>query len=222
VSEATSLLLVGATLMQSGALGAVLLYARSPWYPAHGAGARAWGTTLLADQQLAGVVMWVPAGLVYVAAAAWLFVAWLRDDERRTVARQASVRAGAVAALGIALLVVASLGACTEGGRGESGHAADRHVEGGDAARGREAIRAYGCGSCHVIPGVRGARGLVGPPLDHWADRSIIAGQVPNDPARLVRWITVPQAIEPGTAMPNMGVSDGAARDIAAYLYTLH
>jgi putative membrane protein len=81
-SHGAALLLVGATLMQSGALGAVLLYARTPWYPAHGAGARAWGVTLLADQQLAGILMWVPAGFVYVAAAAWLMLRWLAADAR--------------------------------------------------------------------------------------------------------------------------------------------
>lgn len=79
-----AILLVGGTLMQSGALGAVLMFARSPWYPAHGAGARAWGTTLLGDQQLAGLLMWIPAGSIYVAAAALLFLRWMRADERRT------------------------------------------------------------------------------------------------------------------------------------------
>lgn len=96
-----------------------------------------------------------------------------------------------------------------------------RTVEGGDPERGRAAIAAYGCGSCHMIPGVRGADGLVGPALEHWSERRLIAGEVPNDPERLITWITVPQSIEPGTGMPNMGVTDGQARDIAAYLYSL-
>lgn len=104
---------------------------------------------------------------------------------------------------------------------GASGNTSDQHVERGDAGRGRASIAAYGCGSCHSIPGVRGADGMVGPPLDHWAQRRMIAGEVPNDPAHLITWITVPQVIEPGTAMPNMGVTDGQARDIAAYLYTI-
>ncbi|HEV7366023.1 MAG TPA: c-type cytochrome [Gemmatimonadales bacterium] len=92
---------------------------------------------------------------------------------------------------------------------------------GGDPERGKQQIVAYGCGSCHVIPGVSGANGLVGPPLNHWAYRAYIAGEVPNNPDFLVRWIAVPQAIEPGTVMPNLGVSENKARDIAAYLYTL-
>jgi cytochrome c len=94
-------------------------------------------------------------------------------------------------------------------------------VPGGDPDRGKEQIIAYGCGSCHIVPGIRSANGLVGPPLTHFARRAYIAGEVPNSPDFLVRWITVPQAIEPGTVMPNLGVSEGRARDIAAYLYTL-
>ena len=73
-----------------------------------------------------------------------------------------------------------------------------------------------------IVPGVRGADGIVGPSLEHWSERRIIAGVVPNDPDRLITWITVPQSIAPGSAMPNLGVTDGQARDIAAYLYTLH
>lgn len=94
-------------------------------------------------------------------------------------------------------------------------------VAGGDAERGKAQIVAYGCGTCHTIPGIREARGLVGPPLTQFARRAYIAGEVPNNLDFLIRWITVPQAIEPGTAMPNLGVTEGRARDIAAYLYTL-
>jgi cytochrome c len=94
-------------------------------------------------------------------------------------------------------------------------------IAGGNPDRGKSQIVAYGCGTCHSIPGVPGARGLVGPPLTKFAHRQFIAGQVPNTGDFLVRWISVPQAIEPGTAMPNLGVSEAQARDIAAYLYTL-
>jgi cytochrome c1 len=87
--------------------------------------------------------------------------------------------------------------------------------------RGRAAIQAYGCGSCHMIPGVRGAVGLVGPPLLAWSRRTVIAGELPNTPENLVDWIMRPQSIEPGTAMPDLGVSDADARAIAAYLATL-
>jgi cytochrome c2 len=96
-----------------------------------------------------------------------------------------------------------------------------RVVAGGDPAAGKHLIKRYGCGSCHVVPGVTGANGMVGPPLEHFSRRAYIAGEVPNDPEFLIRWIEVPQAIEPGTVMPNLGVSEGQARSIAAYLYTL-
>ncbi len=116
------------------------------------------------------------------------------------------------------LLLAASaavLGACA------SEASAAHSVPKGNAARGRVAIARFGCGSCHDIPGIRDANGMVGPPLTHWSQRRIIAGEMENTPEHLITWITMPQAVEPGTAMPNMGVSDGEARDIAAYLYSI-
>ena len=115
-------------------------------------------------------------------------------------------------------LAAGALAAC---GRADGATVAQR-VDGGDPGRGKQAIMRYGCGGCHVIPGVTLARGMVGPPLTNWAERRVIAGEVENTPEHLIVWITYPQAVEPGTDMPNMGVTDGDARDIAAYLYTLH
>jgi cytochrome c2 len=94
-------------------------------------------------------------------------------------------------------------------------------LTGGDPDRGVNAIGRYGCGSCHTIPGIRGANALVGPPLNRIARRSYLAGEVQNTPANMVRWIQHPQRIEKGTVMPEMGVTENDARDIAAYLYTL-
>lgn len=94
-------------------------------------------------------------------------------------------------------------------------------VIGGDADRGSLLISAYGCGSCHIVPGVSGANGVVGPPLTDWAHRQWIAGNLWNEPANLIAWLEDPQAIEPGTAMPSQGVTPEEARHIAAYLYTL-
>ena len=91
----------------------------------------------------------------------------------------------------------------------------------GDAVAGKALLENYGCGSCHVIPGIRTARGMVGPPLLYFSRRTMIAGELPNSPDNLVRWIENPQAIEPATAMPNLGVPGDKARDMAAYLYTL-
>lgn len=94
-------------------------------------------------------------------------------------------------------------------------------VPGGDAERGRVALRQYGCGSCHHIPGVPQAVGLTGPPLTHWNHRTYIAGALTNTPPNFIRWVMFPDQVEPGTAMPTLGVTPQAAADMAAYLYTL-
>ena len=91
----------------------------------------------------------------------------------------------------------------------------------GNAKLGKEAIERYHCGACHTIPGVKGADKLAAPPLTHFAERSFIAGQLRNSEDNLVRWIRDPQAVEPGTAMPNLNVTEEDARNIAAYLTTL-
>lgn len=113
----------------------------------------------------------------------------------------------------IALLLCACRG-------GNTTHAY-RPPTGGNAARGAKWIRAYGCGACHIVPGIRGADGVVAPPLTQFARRTFIAGEVANTPGNLVRWIRKPQHIEPRTAMPALGVTEQQARDIAAYLYEL-
>ncbi len=91
----------------------------------------------------------------------------------------------------------------------------------GDAKRGSVVIGRSGCGSCHEIPGIMHAEGMVGPPLDHFSRRTIVAGLLPNTPANLVHWIRDPQQVVPGNAMPDAGLDDQQARDVAAYLYTL-
>ena len=94
-------------------------------------------------------------------------------------------------------------------------------VPGGDPERGRQVITESACGVCHTIPGVRGARGLVGPPLTKFGRRSFIAGHLPNTPDNLVLWVLHPQQIDPRTAMPSLGLDEGQARDVAADLYQL-
>jgi cytochrome c len=94
-------------------------------------------------------------------------------------------------------------------------------MTGGSPARGKEIIPRYGCEACHSIPGVAAARGQVGPPLDGIASRPTLAGGLPNTPDNLMRWIRTPQEIQPGTAMPELGVTERDVRDIAAFLYTL-
>ncbi len=92
-------------------------------------------------------------------------------------------------------------------------------VPGGDVDRGRELLDSYGCDACHTIPRLPGAIATVGPPLENWAQRAYIAGALPNNPDNLMLWIQTPQAIEPGTAMPNLGVTEQEARDIAAFMF---
>jgi cytochrome c len=99
--------------------------------------------------------------------------------------------------------------------------AAEWHIEGAEPERGRAAMARYGCGACHVIPGVAGARGRVGPKLDDFAAQIYIAGQLSNRPENLVAWLQNPEPFSPGTAMPNLGVSEAEARDMAAFLYSL-
>lgn len=97
-----------------------------------------------------------------------------------------------------------------------------RTVAGADVAAGREAIVRHGCASCHAVPGVRGVGGVasaVGPPLEGYAARRYIAGTVANTDENLIRWIQDPQAIRPGSAMPNLGVNETDARNIAGFLY---
>lgn len=92
---------------------------------------------------------------------------------------------------------------------------------GGSARRGKATIVAYGCGKCHTIPGIHGAKGVVGPPLAAVSRRTYIAGNFPNTPDNLVHWVMAPQIMKPRTAMPELGLSEPQARDVAAYLYTL-
>ena len=94
-------------------------------------------------------------------------------------------------------------------------------VTGGDVQRGRIAIRQYACQTCHVIPGVTGANALVGPPLNGIASRLYLGGVLPNTPDHMIEWVRHPQKIDPMSAMPDVGVTERDARDIAAYLYTL-
>ena len=91
----------------------------------------------------------------------------------------------------------------------------------GNAERGRELTHHFGCGSCHRIPRVPGAYGQVGPSLEHIARRGYIAGLLPNLEAQMVRWLQSPQAVDPHTAMPDLGLSAEQARDIAAFLHEL-
>jgi putative membrane protein len=75
-------------MMSSGLLGALMTFANAAWYGDHARFVGAWGLTTLEDQQLAGLFMWIPAGVVYVVAAALLLGSWLNTVERRMLERE--------------------------------------------------------------------------------------------------------------------------------------
>jgi len=85
---------------------------------------------------------------------------------------------------------------------------------------GREAIVRYGCGACHVIPGVRQATGRVGPRLEDLVNQSYLAGVLPNTEEYLAACILEPREINPLTAMPDLEVTAQEAQEMAAYLYS--
>lgn len=95
-------------------------------------------------------------------------------------------------------------------------------VAGGEPERGRAAIERYGCVACHAIPGIPGPSANVGPPLADLAVRAYVGGVLPNTPDNLMSWLRNPPRVDPRTAMPNLGVSQAEAADMAAYLYAAH
>ena len=89
------------------------------------------------------------------------------------------------------------------------------------AKRGERAINQYACVTCHEIPGIVGSNAPVGPPLKGVASRGILGGVLPNSPENMILWLRFPQKVSPLTAMPDLGVTEQDARDIAAYLESL-
>lgn len=89
--------------------------------------------------------------------------------------------------------------------------------------QGKQLVAQKGCGGCHAIPGIAGATGTLGPNLAGVANRPTIAGGAVshNGQDDLKRWVLNPPAAKPGTAMPNLNLSDAEATSIAAFLETL-
>lgn len=94
-------------------------------------------------------------------------------------------------------------------------------IEGGNPKTGRNLIQSYGCGTCHTIAGIRGARGRVGPELRDYSQQHLLAGFLPNAPRYLIAWLMDPVALKPQTGMPAQGLTEEEARHVASYLYTL-
>jgi putative membrane protein len=178
----TAVLSVFTTGVHTSILGALLTFSKTAWYPDYG--------TPLEDQQIGGLIMWVPAGLVYVIAGLVLMGLWMRQSDRMRLV--------------IGIMAVLVCGGCG--------------VRAADQSAGVAAIGRYGCGSCHTIGQIRGANGLVGPPLTGIGSRLYVAGMLENSEGNLATWIHDPKAINPKTAMPKLGVTDGDARTIAAFL----
>jgi len=118
----------------------------------------------------------------------------------------------------IGILAFASLLFCFGSGKTKQMAAA---MTSGNPEAGRHEIEYYGCASCHVVPGVPGAQGLIGPSLKQFACRNYIGGVLKNSPDNLVQWIQNAPAIDPKTAMPDLQIPEQQAHDIAGYLYTL-
>ncbi|WP_114942927.1 c-type cytochrome [Microvirga calopogonii] len=112
---------------------------------------------------------------------------------------------------------LAALPSCSDQREGAAASA----IAGGEPGRGRALIQAYGCGTCHTISGVRGARGRVGPELRDYAQQHLLAGFLPNTPQNLIAWLVDPVALKPQTGMPAQGLTASEARHVASYLYTL-
>ena len=91
-----------------------------------------------------------------------------------------------------------------------------------DPENGRRLISDVGCGACHRIPGVSWPRGTVGPSLEGFADRRLVAGRSPNEPQTVAAWVRDAPAMIPETGMPPMPLTEAQARDVAAWLATLH
>jgi putative membrane protein len=88
MNRGMALLYVFTTAVHTSILGALLTFSPSVWYPAYSQTAPAWGLSALEDQQIGGLIMWVPAGLTYIFAAMLIFTAWLRESEWRVLQRE--------------------------------------------------------------------------------------------------------------------------------------
>jgi putative membrane protein len=71
------------TTLHTGLLGALLTFSRTVWYPDYEPYTLYWGLTPLEDQQLGGLIMWIPACSIYIIAALALLAMWMRESGRR-------------------------------------------------------------------------------------------------------------------------------------------
>jgi cytochrome c oxidase assembly factor CtaG len=83
VTSGMAVLYVFTTAVHTSILGALMTFANTVWYPIYNGRTAAWHLTALQDQQLGGLIMWVPAGVVFIILGLWLMAAWIRESERR-------------------------------------------------------------------------------------------------------------------------------------------
>jgi putative membrane protein len=86
-SYGAAILYLFATSIHSGILGALLTFSKAVLYPAY-TETQSWGLTAIEDQQLGGLIMWAPAGLIYLGAGLIMFASWLHDSDKRVKARE--------------------------------------------------------------------------------------------------------------------------------------
>jgi len=83
-----------ASTVHMGLLGALLTFASRPFYPAHWGSTEVWGLSALADQQLAGLLMWVPGGIAFGALGLMGFLGWWRRADAAQALQAGSIRMG--------------------------------------------------------------------------------------------------------------------------------
>jgi putative membrane protein len=94
--QGIALLSLFTTMVHSGALGALLALSGFAWYPAYVESASAFGLSALEDQQLGGLLMWVPAGLIYLCVGCALAARWLAGPRPRLALDAPSLSSGAL------------------------------------------------------------------------------------------------------------------------------
>ena len=109
--------------------------------------------------------------------------------------------------------------AAAKAGPSVAGSAAGGEADPALAAKGQQLATQFGCVACHTIDGV--SSGTVGPNLTHQGSNPQVAGILPNNKENVVKWISNPPAVKPGTAMPNLGLTPDEADKIADYLQSL-
>ncbi|HKR62761.1 MAG TPA: cytochrome c [Thermoanaerobaculia bacterium] len=92
----------------------------------------------------------------------------------------------------------------------------------GNAERGKQLVSQYGCNVCHVVPGIEGPRGMIGPSLEHVASRPRLSNDTfANTPENVARFVQTPVSLNPASSMPPLNIPPDDARDLTAYLMTL-